>query len=149
LQPDAEVLEPGRELSDLTLRDCLKRFPSVSLRVTGDCMRPDPLPGSTVQLVSAVRRPPRLGDVVLVRLPTGLRLHRLVWGPPLAPRRSRWRTKGDRSWLWDPALDPGLVLGTVIGEGKGRRKGVWRALLSLLSGFWARLLLFRADLGRP
>jgi hypothetical protein len=147
LEPDIQTLEAGPALSDLIVRDCLERFPSVRLRVSGECMRPGLAPGATVRLASPARRPPRLGDVVLVRLPTGLRLHRLVWGPPLAPRGTRWRTKGDRSWLWDPLLDPQHVLATVVDEGQGG--GVWRALLSFFGGLWSRLRLVAAVPRRP
>jgi hypothetical protein len=147
LEPDVETLEAGPALSDLIVRDCLERFPSVRLRVSGECMRPGLAAGDTVRLASPARRPPRLGDVVLVRLPAGLRLHRLVWGPPLAPRGTRWRTKGDRSWIWDPLLHPEHVLGTVVEE--GRRGGVGRALLSLLEGLWARLRLLTPVPRRP
>jgi hypothetical protein len=147
LEPDVETLEAGPALSDLIVRECLERFPSVRLRVSGECMRPDLAAGASVRLASPARRPPRLGDVVLVRLPTGLRLHRLVWGPPLALKGTRWRTKGDRSWLWDPLLDPRHVLGTVVED--GRKGGVWRALLSLLGGLWARLRLLTAVPRRP
>jgi hypothetical protein len=147
LQPDVETLEAGPALSDLIVRDCLERFPSVRLRVSGECMRPGLAAGDTVRLASPASRPPRLGDVVLVRLPTGLRLHRLVWGPPLTRRGARWRTKGDRSWLWDPLLDPRHILGTVVEE---RRRGSVRlALLSLLGGLWARLRLATAVPRRP
>jgi hypothetical protein len=143
-----EILEAGPTLSDLILRDCLERYPAVSLRVTGECMRPGLVPGCLVHLVSPVRRPPRLGDVVLVRLPAGLRLHRLVWGPPLAPRGTRWRTKGDHSPFWDPALDPRLVLGTVWGE-EGLSRGVGRGLGSLFGGLWARLRISGLELSPP
>jgi hypothetical protein len=147
LEPGAETLEAGPALSDLIVRDCLERFPFVQLRVSGECMRPGLAAGATVCLASPARRPPRLGDVVLVRLPTGLRLHRLVWGPPLAPPGTRWRTKGDRSWLWDPLLDPQHVLATVVDE--GQEGGVWRGLLSLLGGLWSRLRLVAAVTHRP
>src|SRR5260370_34258807 len=69
--------------------------------------------GARVRVGAPGSRPHRLGDVVLVRLPTALRLHRLVWGPPLTPWGARWRTQGDRSCLWDPLLDPRHILRTV------------------------------------
>ncbi|HKZ31985.1 MAG TPA: nucleotidyltransferase family protein, partial [Vicinamibacteria bacterium] len=72
----------GEEL----LRDCLAEFPHVRLTVTGRCMEPALAHGEKVHLVSATRRRPRVGDVVLSRQKEGLRLHRLVFGPPLAPR---------------------------------------------------------------
>jgi hypothetical protein len=110
-------------------------------------MMPGLVPGSLVRLVSPTRRPPRLGDVVLVRLPAGLRLHRLVWGPPVAPGGTRWRTKGDRSPVWDPALDPRLVLGTVVSE-EGRGRGLGRALRSLCRGLWARVRMSKREFSR-
>ena len=66
------------------LRECLSAFPHVRLTVTGRCMEPALRHGERVHLVGARRRRPRVGDVVLARQKDGLRLHRLVWGPPLA-----------------------------------------------------------------
>jgi hypothetical protein len=126
------------------LRELIDGLPAVQLTVTGDCMEPRLPEGAAVRLVARAERPPRLGDVVLVRHPSGLRLHRLVWGPPLA--RRRWRTKGDRSLLWDPAVGPEDVLATVPGA-TGRGNALGRAVLALVSlgrGLWARLRL-RAD----
>jgi hypothetical protein len=104
-------------------------------------MQPALAGGDRVHLVGRARCQPRFGDVVLVRHPDGLRLHRLVWGPPLAPGR-RWRTKADRAVLLDPALDPADVLATVVAiedrpAGRPRRPGA--ALLSLARGVAARL----------
>ena len=103
-------------------------------------MRPALAPGDRVRLVSRKQRPPRVGDVVLARHPEGLRLHRLVWGPPLTGRGA-WRTKADRAVLWDPRLPSDRVLATAVTvEGRAgglRRPG--RALSSLAGAFWARL----------
>ncbi len=52
---------------------------------------------------------PRLGDVVLVKHPDGLRLHRLIWRLPFRSRG--WRTKGDRSFLADPSVSREDILG--------------------------------------
>jgi hypothetical protein len=104
----------GLSVPDAILRDCLRAFPFVELTVTGECMRPALLPGARVRLVSSDERPPRVGDVVLARHPEGLRLHRLVWGPPFALPGTSWRTQADRGALWDPALRPADVLGTVV-----------------------------------
>jgi hypothetical protein len=53
--------------------------------------------------------------VVLSRQKEGLRLHRLVFGPPIALPGSRWRTKADRGLLLDPPLDAR----DVAGQGRG------------------------------
>ena len=122
------------------LRDCLLAFGRVRFRVTGACMRPDLPPG---QVVTISREPrPRIGDVVLVRQAGGLRLHRLVLGPPLS--RSVWRTKGDRLPALDPPLGPGDILGTVV-EPRTRRIGL--ALGVCVRSLWARLRAPRS--GRP
>jgi hypothetical protein len=124
------------------LRECLTSFPWVRLTVTGECMRPALASGERVHLVHRERRPPRLGDVVLARGPEGLRLHRLVWGPPLAWPGSRWRTKADQGRLLDPPLEPADVLATVVAieprpRVAARRPG--RAMWSLARGVVARL----------
>ena len=128
----------GEEL----LRDCLSSFPHVRLTVTGRCMEPALAHGEKVRLVGAARRRPRVGDVVLARQKDGLRLHRLVWGPPLSPLGSPWRTKADRGLLLDPPLAAGDVLASVEAvEGRPgarpRRSG--RALASLAGAIAARL----------
>lgn len=139
--PDVPVvcLPPGQAAD--VLREILDGFAGVQVTVTGDCLEPRLHEGTAVPLVASALRPPRLGDVVLVRHPSGFRLHRLVWGPPLA--RRRWRTKGDRSLLWDPAVGPDDVLATVRPEaGAGRWDALARAGLalgSLCRGLWARL----------
>lgn len=135
---------------DAILRDCLRAFPFVQLTVTGECMRPALLPGERVRLVSPDERPPRVGDVVLARHPEGLRLHRLVWGPPFALPGTLWRTQADRGALWDPALSPSDVLGTVDDAGRMPRAGAFgrwiTSLRSLLRGTrtWVRLRRARA-----
>jgi hypothetical protein len=104
------VASPG--LAEAVLRDSLEAFAYVRLRVTGDCMTPVLVPGDVVLIAGVATRPPRLRDVVLVWAPAGPLLHRLVWGPPLA--RGTWRTKADRSALWDARVAPRDVLGTII-----------------------------------
>ena len=115
-------IEPGEvspEVTAAVLAECLDAFPHVRLTVTGECMRPALRPGEIVLLARPALRPPRFGDVVLFHHPQGLRLHRLVWGPPLAARS--WRTKGDLSRSCDPRISPRDVLGTVIAvEGRSR-----------------------------
>jgi len=134
---------PGARAEGI-LRSLLGGFPFLRLTVTGDCMRPALSPGDRVHVVSPEQRPPRVGDVVLARHRDGLRLHRLVWGPPLA-LGLRWRTQADRGAIWDPALEPADVLGTVVAvEGAPDRRpirGRMTSLRSLLRGLrsWIRL----------
>jgi hypothetical protein len=126
------------------LRDCLASFPQVRLTVTGRCMEPALRHGDKVLLVGASRRRARLGDVVLARQREGLRLHRLVWGPPLARAGSAWRTKADRGLRLDPPLAAADVLASVAaveGRPKARPRRTVRALLSLAGGIAARLRL--------
>jgi hypothetical protein len=89
----------GEEL----LRDCLAEFPHVRLTVTGRCMEPALAHGEKVLLVSAARRRPRVGDVVLARQKEGLRLHRLVFGPAAGPPGALAHA-ADRGLLLDPPL---------------------------------------------
>ncbi len=135
--PDGVEVPFGEEL----LRDCLASFPHVRLTVTGRCMEPAIAHGEKVQLVSAARRPPRVGDVVLSRQKEGLRLHRLVFGPPIAPPGSHWRTMADRGQLLDPPLAAGDVLARVVSvEGRpgARPRRALQALVSLARGIAAR-----------
>jgi hypothetical protein len=128
----------GEEL----LRDCLSSFPRVRLTVTGRCMEPALLHGEKVRLVGAARRRPRVGDVVLARQKDGLRLHRLVWGPPLSPSGASWRTKADRGLLLDPPIAARDVLASVEaveGRPRARPRRPGRALASLAGGIAARL----------
>ena len=136
-------LDASDAFQDAVLRECLASFPHVRLTVTGDCMSPDLASGETVLLAAAAQRRPRLGDVVLVRQREGLRLHRLVWGPPLA-RAGAWRTQADRGRIWDPRVRAGDVLATVVAvERAGRLErvgGFDRGLRLLWRGLcaWAR-----------
>jgi hypothetical protein len=127
-------------LREATLRACLLEFPHVRLTVSGDCMRPVLRPGQ-VALLARPPCPARVGSIVLVRAPAGLRLHRVLWGPPFATAASRLRTKGDRSLAFDPPLDAADVLGVVIGvEGGGPSRGTFwrmRTLRSLMAGLYA------------
>lgn len=135
--PTADGLDALREAA---LRACLAEFPHVRLTVSGDCMTPVLVPGQAVFLARP-GQPARVGDIVLVRAPAGLRLHRLVWGPPLTGPTSRVRTKGDHSLAFDPPLDLADVLGVVIEvEGGGLARGTfWRArtVRSLIAGLRA------------
>jgi hypothetical protein len=142
--PDDEREVP---FAEELLRECLASFPNVRLTVTGRCMEPALAHGERVRLVSAARRAPRVGDVVLARQPAGLRLHRLVFGPPLAPPFARWRTRADRGLLLDPPLQAADVLAIVAaveGHPARRPRRVRQALASLATGVAARLRLGRA-----
>jgi hypothetical protein len=143
-------VDPG--VSDALLRALLDDLPHVQLRVTGDCMRPELLPGDTVRLVSARRRRPRLGDVVLVRLAAGLRLHRLVWGWPA--RGHVRRTKADRSAYWDPAFEAADLWGAVVGVERGGRalprpRRIGPALRSVGGALLSRILRGARAAPRP
>lgn len=141
-EPPAEAAGEEVPFGEELLRDCLASFPHVRLTVTGRCMEPALRHGEKVRLVGASRRRPRLGDVVLARQREGLRLHRLVWGPPLAGAGSPWRTKADRGRRLDPPLGAGDVLASVAAvEGRpgARPRRAGRALLSLAGGLAARL----------
>jgi hypothetical protein len=137
------VAQAGAEVpfAEELLRDSLAAFPHVRLTVTGHCMEPALLHGEKVRLVGATRRRPRVGDVVLARQAQGLRLHRLVWGPPFA-RGSAWRTKADRGRLLDPPLAADAVLASVEAlEARpgARPRSALRAFVSLARGIAARL----------
>jgi len=136
-------------ISEAVLRECLNTFLHLHIRVTGTCMTPELHPGDTVSVASAARRPPRWGDIVLVRNRDGLRLHRLVWRWPFASDRFPWLTKADRSVECDPRVSPADLLGTVVrieGASLARRTGNARfrkTACSLLAGLigWARARL--------
>jgi len=141
-EPPAETAGAEVPFGEEVLRDCLASFPHVRLTVTGHCMEPALRHGEKVHLVGAWRRRPRLGDVVLARQREGLRLHRLVWGPPLAPAGSPWRTKADRGQRLDAPLAADDVLASVaVVEGRpgARPRRAGRALISLAGGIAARL----------
>lgn len=143
--PPGEIrtLEAGEQWSEALLRDCLSTFPHVRLKITGRCMEPAFSDGDVVILADPTRCPPRMGDVVLVRQTAGLRLHRLIWGPPLACRFDSWRSQADRAAIWDPRFAPGDILGTVItvagDQRTGRPANIGTALRSLIRGVWTRL----------
>jgi hypothetical protein len=136
-------LDASDAFQDAVLRECLASFPHVRLTVTGDCMCPGLASGETVLLTAAAQRRPWLGDVVLVRQAEGLRLHRLVWGPPLT-RGGAWRTQADRGPIWDPRVRAEDVLATVVAverAGRLERVGGFAAGLRLLGRglrAWAR-----------
>jgi hypothetical protein len=138
-------------LAEAVLRECLSSFPYIRMQVSGTCMTPELSPGDFVRITSPTRRRLRWGDIVLVRSPDGVRLHRLVFGwPGIAnPSRGFIVTKADRCVEFDQPVPCGFLLGTVTRvEGRvreraqrGRRR--WRTLESLLEGLmtWARYQL--------
>ncbi len=137
-------MPPEVPFQEELLVECLASFPWVRLTVTGQCMQPALADGEKVHLVRPASRRPRVGDVLLTRGRDGLRLHRLVWGPPFALPGTRWRTKADRGRMLDPPLDPSDVLGTVVEveERPGTRaRKPMKATLSLVRGVLARLWL--------
>jgi hypothetical protein len=138
-------------LADAALQDCLAHFPQVRLRVSGACMEPGLAEGSAVILEPAANRPPRWGDVVLVRHrpapgsgaepAPGLRLHRLVWCPPAL---AGWRTQADRARSVDPRIGREDILATAVavpGSSQDPRNRT-RALLSLARAILARMQAF-------
>jgi putative nucleotidyltransferase-like protein len=129
-------------LEDAVLADCLSGFDRLRLTVTGECMRPSLEPGDTVVLEPARRTRPRFGDVVLLRHPAGLRLHRLIFCPPLMA----WRTKADRSPFCDPALRREDLLATVVAADprRIRARSGWSALKSLAMALAVRAHLRNA-----
>jgi hypothetical protein len=140
---DVRIMEAGPDWSEAALRECLAVFHQIRFRVTGGCMAPKLSPGETVIVADTLCRRPRIGDVVLMRQPAGLRLHRLIWGPPLAPRFLSWRTKADCADVWDPKCSHGDILGTVIAI-EGIPQGdlgtdSLSALRSLGRALWTRL----------
>ena len=119
------------------LAECLGIFPELRLRVEGACMEPALPRGVKVVVASLGLHRPRMGDIVLVRMPVGLRVHRLVWAWPLS--RGAWRTKGDRSYAFDSALLPGAVLGTVVAPSEAGLTRWRRTLWSLVAGSVRRI----------
>jgi len=145
------AVPPVGDTGSAVLRHCLETFPYVRLSVTGRCMMPALSPGDAVKIAPRTRRTPRWGDIVLVRHPDGMRLHRLVWRWPSAFGNAPWLTKADRSAEWDPPTDPRNILGTMIqieaGAGMPPRRtaGGIATLRSLLVGFltWVWIWLGR------
>ena len=125
--------EPEPVEREAILRGCLNEFPFVSLTVTGGCMEPALREGQSVRISSS---PPRIGDIVLVKHPEGLRLHRLVWRPPLL--RHGWWTKGARSQMIDPAVGRDDIFG-VADARASRWKDIVAALRSLAGAIVHRM----------
>ena len=96
---------PSPEQVEDWLRECLHLDPDgAQVTVSGTCMEPALKEGSRITL-----RPSngshRLGDVVLLRTPRGLRLHRV-----LLRFRGAIRTKGDQGPFFDPAASEAAVI---------------------------------------
>ena len=117
------------EVADAWLRACMEMdHRGGEIRVSGSCMEPSLPEGSRVRL-RWPDPPPRVGDIVLLKTPSGLRLHRV-----LIRLGSRIRTKGDRGVYLDPAGSARDVIAVCdAAESRGRR--LLRTLHSL-----ARLL---------
>ena len=83
-------------------------------------------------------------DVVLVRQPEGLRLHRLVLRLPVPRWPRAWRSQADRAVTWDAPVGRTEVLATVVGlegaEGRPPRARL-TAAVSLLRALWRSLLV--------
>jgi hypothetical protein len=140
---DVRIMEADLDWSVAALRECLAVSHQIRFRVTGICMEPKLSPGETVIVADTLHHPPRIGDVVLMQQPAGLRLHRLIWGPPLAPRFMSWRTKADGADVWDPKCSPADILGTVIVIEEKPQGSLGTdslsALRSLARALWTRL----------
>ena len=116
---------PSPDLADALLRDCLTLDPQGGqLTVSGACMEPLLREGDTIQ-VETPGRAMRLGDVVLVRTPLGLRLHRVVFR-----FKETLRTKGDRGIYLDPVVSQRDVV-AVWPSTESRAQRAWQAGLSV------------------
>ena len=129
--------------AEALVRDCLTRGPAL-LRVSGGCLEPALAAGERVRLAASAVHVPRFGDVVLARVPEGLRLHRLVWPLP-GLRTRRVRTKADRASCLDAAIPAGAILATALDIKRGAvahpTRDVVRALRSLAGALVTRLRL--------
>jgi hypothetical protein len=118
------TVDADRAWSEQALRALLDEWDDVRLRVTGDCMAPRLCDGDVVALRSTRRGCPRWGDVVLVRTPAGLRLHRVIWR---GRGGASWRTKGDHA----PFSDGVIALDDILAVAPKKRH-LAAALVSLL-----------------
>lgn len=116
---------PSTDIANSWIRDALEIHPGgAELTVTGSCMAPA-LPEGSKVVLSGCDSAPRMGDVVLLRLSRGLRLHRVV-----SNRRGVLRTKGDRARYLDPPSRTGDVL-AICESAEGRAIRLLRVLQSL------------------
>ncbi len=119
----------GVALGEQILREMLASFPFVQVTVTGGCMEPALREGEQVCLLPAKTKGPRLGDIVLVIRDSEWRLHRLVWGPPLAERKD-WRTMADRALSLDPRSETEDIAAVALAH-EGWLLRYWRTIHSL------------------
>ena len=96
---------PSPRFVESCIREGLSLDPGgASLTVSGTCMDPA-LPAGCRIALRPPRGMPRVGEVVLLRIPAGLRLHRVL----MRHRKSMW-TKGDQGRYFDPRTTPDAVL---------------------------------------
>ena len=113
------------EITEDWIRACLREGESAELTVMGSCMKPALIEGDKVTL-SDLLRPVRIGDIVLIRTPAGLRLHRV-----LIRHGETVRTKGDHGIYLDPPTPRSRVVARcLVAEPLGTR--ALRTFLSLL-----------------
>jgi len=113
------------EVAEDWIRDVLSREPlGAELTVSGTCMEPALPEGSKVRLKAATR-PVRTGEIVLLRIEAGLRLHRVV------SSFGGWiRTKGDRGIYLDPKVPRHAVI-ALCDVNEGRLTRLSRTAVSL------------------
>ena len=121
--------------SEQALRALLEEWDGVRLRVRGNCMAPQLREGEVVTLQAARRLRPRWGDIVLVRTPAGLRLHRIVWR---SARGQAWRTKGDQAPFWDAAVGSDQIL-AVAPKTRQPATALRSLLRAVIAGSFTRL----------
>lgn len=114
------------DLAEAWIRESLRVDPrGAHIDVSGSCMEPALVEGARV-LLKPGPGPVRLGDVVLLRTPGGLRLHRV-----LLRFGDRIRTKGDRGTYLDPAGSAGDII-AICDMTESRALRVVRAACSLV-----------------
>ncbi len=132
------------ELLGPLLRDLTADGRSAELPVRGDSMRPLLRDGDRVQVVPVGGIRIRLGDVLVLAMPSGPVIHRAVgWWPSRQGRNLL--TKGDGTIRLDAPVRGGAVVGRAVArvrEGRLRRldgpgmraRGRCRAIVSLVVG---------------
>jgi hypothetical protein len=138
MSPMSEIESADRtpDEAESLLRGLLGEFQECRLRVTGSCMEPALHEGDSVTLARPTTRAPRFGDIVLVRAPQGLRLHRVLW--PMPGLAGALRTKGDRSRILDPPLLPVAVVGIVTSPREAAIERLARSFLSAGRAIFSR-----------
>lgn len=102
--------------------ECLATSGYLRLRVTGGSMLPEIRPGSYVLIRSALPTEMTPGDVILARVESGVRLHRLVTIQGCGDN-TRWITRGDNHEHCDPPLTSDQLLGVLTRVEESRRMG--------------------------